>query len=40
VGEERKKQARKPTPEANHEVLERKLGVEVGKQAGKPTAWA
>ena len=38
VGEE--KQAEKPTPEANRYVAERKLGVEVEKQAGKPIAWA
>lgn len=34
------KQAEKPTPEANRYVAERKLGVEVEKQAGKPIAWA
>jgi len=38
VGEE--KQAEKPTPEASRYVAERKLGVEVEKQAGKPIAWA
>ena len=38
VGEE--KQAEKPTPEANRYVAERKLGVEVEKQAWKPIAWA
>ena len=37
VGEE--KQAEKPTPEANRYVAERKLGVEVEKQAGKPITW-
>lgn len=36
VGVGEKKQARNPTPEANREVPERKLGVEVGKQAGNP----
>jgi len=42
VGEEKQaeKQAEKPTPEANRYVAERKLGVEVEKQAGKPIAWA
>ena len=36
VGVGEQKQARNPTPEANREVPERKLGVEVGKQAGNP----
>ena len=39
VGVGEQKQARYPTPEANREVPERKLGVEVGKQAGNPMLW-
>ncbi len=31
VGVGREKQARKPKPEADRQVAERKLGVEVGK---------
>lgn len=39
VGLGREKQARKPKPETNMQVAERKLGVRSGKQAEKPTAW-
>ena len=37
--EENKSKQETPPPEANRAVPERKLGAEVGKQAGKPTTW-
>ena len=39
VGVGEQKQARKPTPEANREVPERKLGAEESKKAKKPMLW-
>lgn len=39
VGLGREKQARKPKPETNRQVTERKLGVRSGMRAEKPTMW-